>query len=173
MGAYMAGEAPQGADRRLLIIWHSRTGAARSLAQAAYAGARAHGAQLVAAEAVDAAMMHAAGGYLFVAPENLGGLSGLMKEMFDRLYYPMLGAIEGRPYATIIAAGSAGQGAEAQVDRIVTGWRLRRVMAGWIVNTAADRPETILAPKTLAPSTLAQARELGMGFAIGLETGIF
>ena len=67
----------------------------------------------------------------------------------------------------------AGQGAEAQVDRIVTGWRLRRVMAGWIVNTAADRPETILAPKTLAPSILAQARELGMGFAIGLETGIF
>ena len=49
-----------------------------------------------------------------------------MKEMFDRCYYPLLGRIEGRPYATLIAAGSDGRGAQAQIDRIVTGWRLRR-----------------------------------------------
>jgi len=185
--AHIARESP-GANRPLLIIWHSRTGAARALAKAAHDGAydgahvgaiaalgpdTPHGARCLPAEAVNSDIALASGGYLFVAPENLGTLSGQMKEMFDRLYYPLLGQIEGRPYATIIAAGNAGQGAEAQIDTIVTGWRLRRVAPGMIVRTGADRPESILAPKTIAPHHLALARELGMGLAMGLETGIF
>ena len=48
-----------------------------------------------------------------------------MKEMFDRCYYPCLGKLEGRPYATIICAGSDGENAQRQLDRIATGWRLR------------------------------------------------
>ena len=49
----------------------------------------------------------AADGYLFAAPENLAALSGEMKEFFDRCYYPVLGHIEGRPYAQMVCAGSA------------------------------------------------------------------
>jgi multimeric flavodoxin WrbA len=114
-----------------------------------------------------------AGGYLFAAPENLGSLSGAMKEMFDRCYYPLLGRVEGRPYATAIAAGSDGRGAQAQVDRIVTGWRLRRVAEPLIVNMGAQTPEAILAPKHPGVSDLEVCRELGAALAEGLALGVF
>jgi len=100
-------------------------------------------------------------------------MSGMMKEMFDRCFYPLQGRVEGRAYATIIAAGSDGHGAQAQVDRIVTGWRLRRVAEPLIVNTAAQTPEAILAPKVLLPDVLRQAEEMGEALATGLAEGIF
>src|SRR3546814_528684 len=126
----------------LLIVWHSRTGGSKALAEAAAQGA-ATAAKLVAADEVTPALLQEAGGYLFVGPENLAALSGAMKEMFDRCYYPCLGQLEGRPYATIICAGSDGENAQRQLDRIATGWRLRRVADRVIVNTAAQTPAEI------------------------------
>lgn len=163
----------------LAIVWHSRTGASEALARAALEGARAalegagEGARLIAATEAGPENLLQAGGYLFVCPENLGSLSGAMKEMFDRCYYPLLGKVEGRPYATAIAAGSAGQGAEAQIDRIVTGWRLRRVADSLIVNLGAQTPEAILAPKEVSADALELCREMGAAMAEGLRIGIF
>lgn len=156
----------------LLIAWHSRTGAAEALAAAAAKGAGESG-QLVRCDEVCPDHLLEARGYLFVCPENLATMSGLMKEMFDRCYYPVLGRIEGRPYATIVAAGSDGEGAQRQIDRICTGWRLRRVAEPMIVNTDAQTPERILAPKAIGESDLAAARELGAALAAGLDLGMF
>lgn len=96
-----------------------------------------------------------------------------MKEMFDRCYYPCPAGFEGRPYATIVCAGSDGENAQRQLDRIATGWRLKRVADPLIVNTAAQTPEAILAPKTIEPARLAEARALGAALAEGLAAGIF
>lgn len=156
----------------LLILWHSRTGAARAMAEAAYAGADGR-ARLLAAEAAAPDDLFQAAGYLFACPENLGSMTGAMKELFDRAYYPLLGRIEGRAYATAIAAGSDGRGAQAQIDRIVTGWRLRRIAEPLIVNLGAQTPEAILAPKTVPAAELARCRELGAAFAEGLALGLF
>ena len=155
----------------LLIAWHSRTGCSEALARAAAEGAQTTA--LVAVADVTPEMLLAAGGYLFVGPENLAALSGAMKEMFDLCYYPCLGRLEGRPYATIICAGSDGENAQRQLDRIATGWRLKRVADPVIVNTAAQTPEAILAPKTIALDRLAEARDLGAVLAEGLAAGIF
>ena len=81
--------------------------------------------------------------------------------------------IEGRAYATVIAAGSDGQGAQAQLDRIVTGWRLRRVAEPMIVNLAAQTPAAILAPKIVPAASLAAANELGAALAEGIAAGVF
>lgn len=156
----------------LLIIWHSRTGTSEALAQAANEGA-GDLAILMAAQDVLPADILGAGGYLFVCPENLATMSGSMKEMFDRCYYPVLGKIEGRAYATIIAAGSDGEGAQRQIDRIAKGWRLKRIADPIIINTEAQSPEAILAPKVLTDEALVQAAELGEAFAEGLGQGIF
>ncbi|WOF42943.1 flavodoxin family protein [Sphingopyxis indica] len=160
------------AKSKLLIIWHSRTGGSRALAAAAAKGA-GDAASLMPAADVDPADLLAAPGYLFVGPENLAALSGAMKEMFDRCYYPCLGRLEGRAYATIICAGSDGENAQRQLDRIATGWRLKRVADPMIVNTDAQTPEAILAPKTIPPARLAEARDLGAALAEGLAAGIF
>lgn len=156
----------------LAIVWHSRTGAARQMALAAADGAGRRG-ELLAAEEVTPDALLAASGYLFVCPENLGSMTGVMKEVFDRCYYPLLGQVEGRGYATMIAAGSDGTGAERQINRITTGWRLRRVAPSLIVNLGAQTPEAILAAKTVPADRLTECRALGAALAEGLELGIF
>lgn len=156
----------------LLIVWHSRTGASRALAEAAAQGA-GQLARMVEAENAGPDHFLAARGYLFACPENLATMSGAMKEMFDRCYYPLLGRIEGRAYATLIAAGSDGQGAQAQLDRIVTGWRLRRIAEPLIANLGAQTPEQIAAPKIVPSGLLAESHDLGAAMANALEQGIF
>jgi len=155
----------------LLIIWHSRTGAARQMAEAASASANEVLRELNAdnrvsvylqtAEETSQAHVLAADAYLFCAPENLGSLSGTMKEFFDRTYYGVLDKINGRPYGVLIAAGSDGQGAARQVERICTGWRLRLAAPIFIANTDAQTPEEIMAEKTPAPEHIEHARTLG------------
>lgn len=155
-----------------LVVWHSRTGAARAMAEAAWTGGQP-GAKLMAAQAVQPADLLAAAGYMFACPENLGTMSGEMKEMFDRCYYALLGKVEGRPYATMIAAGSDGRGAQAQLDRIVTGWRLRRVADPLIANLDAQCPQAIAAPKTVPPAIVQQCTDLGAAMCEGLMLGIY
>lgn len=156
----------------LAIVWHSRTGAAAAMARAVATGA-GQAARLLAASDAQPANLLGARGFVFVCPENLATMSGLMKDMFDRCYYPLLGQVEGRAYATAIAAGSDGTGAQAQIDRIVTGWRLRRVAEPLIVNLAAQTPEAILAAKTLPADAVEACKELGAAMAEGLRLGIF
>nr|WP_167660153.1 NAD(P)H-dependent oxidoreductase [Paenalcaligenes hominis] len=156
---------------RLLIVWHSRTRASEQLAFFA-----AQGAQEVLEElqllsrchviCKPATQTHAddllqAAGYLFCAPENLGSLSGEMKAFFDRNYYAVLDQLNGRPYSAMISAGSAGTGAAQQLESICTGWRLQRIYPTAIVLFDAQLPADILAPKTLSPQAIAQAKELG------------
>lgn len=158
--------------QQLLIIWHSRTGASEAMASAAFHGAGAR-ARILPADQVQPADLLAAAGYLFVCPENLASMSGAMKEMFDRCYYPVLGRIEGRPYASIIAAGSDGENAQRQLDRIATGWRLKRVAECMVVNFHAQTPEAILAPKVVPDAQIARCKELGAALQQGLTLGIF
>lgn len=159
-------------NRQVAIVWHSRTGASEAMARAAAEGAGGS-ALLVPAGECSPEILRGAGAYLFVCPENLGSLSGTMKELFDRCYYPLLGQIEGRAYATAIAAGSAGLGAEAQIDRIVTGWRLRRVAPSLIVNLDAQTPVAIAMPKHLTQAALAPCINLGKALAEGINLGVF
>lgn len=158
----------------LLIVWHSRTGASEAMAHAAAQAAAGECAvRLVAADDAQPAELLGASGYLFVCPENLASMTGAMKEFFDRNYYPLLGEIEGRPYAVMVAAGSDGQGAVRQIERIATGWRLRRIADSLIVCTHAQTPVAITAPKLLGEGDLARCGELGALFGAGLAMGVF
>ncbi len=167
--------------KQLLIVWHSRTGAARQMAEAAERGARAAAAQLEQAadlrvlrqRACDtqAEALLASQAYLFCAPENLASLSGEMKEFFDRNYYAVLDRIQGLPYACAISAGSDGAGAARQVERMCTGWRLTPLAPPLIVNMGAQSAQQILAPKTVAGADLAKCEELGGLLAATLLLG--
>lgn len=160
----------------LLIVVHSRTGGTDQMAAAAAWGAADEPrvlTRLLRATATNPDDVLAADGYLFATPENLAAIAGVMKDFFDRCYYPVLGRIEGRPYASLICAGSDGQNAARQIARIATGWRLRAMAAPLIVCTDAQTPEAILAPKAIGPDDLARCAELGAALAAGLAMGIF
>jgi multimeric flavodoxin WrbA len=114
-----------------------------------------------------------ADGFLFACPENLASMAGVMKDFFDRSYYPVLGRLEGRPYAVMICAGSDGEGAARQIARIARGWRLKAIADPLILCTRAQTPEAILAPKRIPEAGLARCRELGAALSAGLALGIF
>ncbi|GAB2487438.1 NAD(P)H-dependent oxidoreductase [Comamonas humi] len=160
----------------LLIVYHSMTGGTRQMAEAAQAGAAAEpGVQvrlLHAAQAQPADVL-AAQGYLFATPENLAAISGQMKDFFDRSYYAALDRINGRPYASLVCAGSDGHNAARQIERIATGWRLKAVAEPLIVCTHAQTPEAILAEKHIAAADLEACRALGEALATGLALGVF
>ena len=114
-----------------------------------------------------------ADGYLFVTPEYLASMAGMMKDFFDRTYYDVLDRVQGRPYATMVAAGSDGQGAARQVARIAQGWRLRPVAEPLVACTRAQSPEAIRAPKVLGRPELDRAADLGAALAAGLALGVW
>lgn len=117
--------------------------------------------------------LRSADGFIFAAPENLAAIAGVMKDFFDRCYYPVLGEIEGRPYAQMVCAGSDGENAVKQMARIAQGWRLKLAQAPIIICTHAQTPEEILAEKTIGEADLNKCRELGAAMGAGLKMGVF
>ena len=142
---------------------------------AALGGSREPGVKvrLETAAAAGADALLESSGYLFASPENLAAISGMMKDFFDRTYYAVLEKIVGRPYATMVCAGSDGSNAARQIERIATGWRLEPVADPIIVCTHAQSPEEILRPKRIGAADLARCEELGATLAAGLDLGIY
>ena len=162
--------------KKLLIVFHSKTGGTYQMAQAAAKGADSepdvevnfiHAAEAGPQELLDS------DGYIFATPENLAMMSGIMKDFFDRTYYAVLDRVVGRPYATLICAGSAGENAARQIGRIATGWRLKAVAEPTIVCTHAQTPDAILAPKQIGAYDLQRCEEIGATLAAGLALGIY
>jgi NAD(P)H-dependent FMN reductase len=144
------------------------------------AEAAAHGAStgevnvrlLRAADAVAEDLLQA-DAYIFVMPENLAAIAGVMKDFFDRTYYAALERINGRSYALLVCAGSDGSNAVRQAERICTGWRLRRVAESIIVCTHAQTPESILAQKIIGAQDVQRCEDAGTALATGLALGVF
>lgn len=162
--------------KQVLVVWHSMTGGARAMAQAFAQGVSAETAvqcRLLHALQVQVSDVLAADAYAFITPETLGSMAGLMKDFFDRTYYPALDRIQGRPCMILVCAGSDGSGAVRQLQRIITGWRLREVAPPLTVCTHAQTPETIAAEKTLGADHEEACRLAGLALASGLAMGLF
>ena len=162
--------------KQLLIIFHSITGGSEQLAQAVAQGARTEPeieVILRQAQHVQPEQLLTASGYVFIAPEMLGSLSGMMKDFFDRTYYQVLDELNGRPYAALICAGSDGQSALRQLEKIATGWRLKKVAESTVVLTKAQTKEQILQTKIIDQDSLKASAELGAFFASALALAVF
>jgi hypothetical protein len=102
-----------------------------------------------------------ADGILLGTTENLGYMSGALKDFFDRSYYEVIEEKQGLPYLLYIRAGLDGTGTKRAVTSICSGLRWNPVQDPVIFHGAWD------------DAFIAQAEELGQLMAAGLEAGIF
>ena len=93
--------------------------------------------------------------------ENLGYMSGALKDFFDRTYYSVLEEKQGLPYALYIRAGMDGTGTRRGIETIVTGLRWKQVQS------------PLICRGNYTPDFEAQCETLGLAMAAGLEAGIF
>jgi multimeric flavodoxin WrbA len=153
-------------SKRLLIVGHVPSPNTLRLREAAVKGASSpdiEGVVVIAASPFDVGPddVLAANAILLGTTENLGYMSGALKDFFDRIYYPVLEKTEGLSYALYIRAGHDGTGTRRGVETIVTGLRWRAVQDPLILR--GDWQEDFVG----------QVEELGMLMAAGLEAGIF
>ena len=152
--------------KRLLVVAHAPSANTRALVAAMLRGA-AHP-DLPAVEArhvppleATAEDVMAADAIILGTTENLGYMSGALKDFFDRVYYRVLEEKQGLPCALCIRAGHDGTGTLRAVRGIVTGLRWN-----WV-------QEPLLLRGDWQADFLAQAEALGMTMAAGLDAGIF
>ena len=154
------------APRRLLIVANCPSRNTRSLAEAVVRGASDPAIQDIEVcfrEPLEAAAQDVLDckGIVIGTTENFAGMSGLIKDFFERIYYPCLEETQGLPYALYVRAGNDGSGTRAAVERIVTGLRWSPIQPCLILQ--GDYRE----------SFETECQELGMLMAAGLESGIF
>jgi len=170
----MVHENPQ--KKKLLVVYHSLTGGTRQMVEAFEAGASAEPAvttEIRHASRTDANDVLSAHGFVFATPENLAAMSGQLKDFFDRTYYDILEKVNARPYGIMVCAGSDGQNAVRQIERIATGWRLKLVQPALIINTKAQSAQEILAPKNLTEEQITPCREFGALFTTAMAMSIY
>lgn len=152
--------------KRLLHVAHQPSNNTQALVQAFAEGAQEpsiDGVELLTLTPwqAQAADVLAADAIVLGTTENLGYMSGALKDFFDRCYYPVLEQKQGLPCALWIRAGHDGTGTRRAVETIVTGLRWH-----WV-------QPVLLLRGSWQPDFLVQTRELGMAMAAGLEAGVF
>ena len=152
--------------KRLLIVAHAPSPNTARLRDAVLQGARSDDSQSIDVEALspfDTTPDHvlAAGAVILGTTENLGYMSGALKDFFDRCYYPCLEKTQGLPYCLYIRAGHDGTGTKRGVETIVTGLRWRAVQ------------EPLICRGDWQDDFVDQCHDLGAAMAAGLDAGIF
>ena len=150
--------------RRLLVIHHTQSGNTGRLAEAVLRGARRVAETETVMKRAGEAMLEdllACHGLVIGTPENFGTMAGMVKDFFDRTYYPAEGKTVGLPYAVFVSAGNDGSGAVREIERIAAGYGWKRVA------------EPLIARKEVTDADLAACEELGEALASGLALGIF
>lgn len=152
-------------SKQLLIVAHAPSPNTQRLLEAVIRGARDENIESVSVRHVAPLNSQpedvlAADAIILGTTENLGYMSGALKDFFDRCYYPCLEHTQGLRYVLYIRAGRDGTGTRRAVETIVTGLRWK----------AAREP--LICQGEYREEFESQCEELGMYMAASLDAGI-
>lgn len=153
-------------QKQLLIVAHAPSDNTKALRDAVARGAAADGidgVSVIVKPPLEAGPRDvlAAQGIILGTTENLGYMSGALKDFFDRTYYPCLEETQGLPYALYIRAGHDGTGTRRGVETIVTGLRWRAIQ------------DPLICRGEFSDTFISDCEQLGTLMAAGLEAGVF
>ncbi|MBC8418392.1 MAG: NAD(P)H-dependent oxidoreductase [Proteobacteria bacterium] len=151
---------------RILIIYHSQDGHTQKMAESVAGGAGSiKGVTVVLKRAAEAGLrdLLECDGLAIGSPEYFGYMAGMVKDFFDRTYQEALGRKEvlKKPYVVFISAGNDGTGALNSIERICTGYRLKKIY------------DPVVARGEINQETLIRCDELGKTIAAGCKEGIY
>lgn len=154
------------ARKQLLIVAHAPSPNTRVLRDAVARGARhpdieAVEVRLLAPLEAGPGDVLACDALILGTTENLGYMSGALKDFFDRSYYPCLDHTQGLPFAFYIRAGHDGTGTHRAIESITTGLRWRQVQ------------EPVLCRGEFREEFESRCEELGLAMAASLDAGLF
>lgn len=153
--------------KKLLIVAHMPSPNTQAMADQVLAGARSTKIDTDSIEATlkspfvaDATDVLETDAIILSTTENLGYMSGALKDFFDRIYYPCLEKKQGMAYGLCIRAGHDGTGTQRAIASITTGlrWRLAQ--------------EVLLCRGEFREDFLSDCYQLGLALAASLEAGI-
>ena len=152
--------------KRLLVVGHTPSLNTRRLFEAVVEGASSveiENIEVMASRPFDVQPndVQAAQAVILGTTENLGYMSGALKDFFDRIYYPCLEHTQGMPYALYIRAGHDGTGTRRSIESITSGLGWRAVQ------------EPLICRGDWQDAFVEHGQELGTAMAAGLEMGIF
>lgn len=155
--------------KTLLIVYHTQTGNTEKLALAAEQGAK----QVVEDESINCRVVCKrafesgihdllnADGLLLATPENFGYMSGAVKDFLDRTFYPTEPFQLSLPYGLLISAGNDGSGAVREIDRIMLGYPMKKIM------------EPFVAQGELQAKHVESSKEIGAAMLTAISMGAF
>jgi multimeric flavodoxin WrbA len=150
--------------KSLLIVYHSQSGNTERLAKAVEDGAAAISEVTVSrlkASATTVDDLKNCGTLVICSPEYFGYMAGAVKDMLDRTYEEVRDHMFRKPYAVVICAGNDGTGALTSIDRIIAGFRMKKVQ------------DPIICRGSISDDDLSNCRRLGETLAAGMDLGIY
>lgn len=147
----------------LLIIANTPSPNAKRLFETIIQGAQKTGYPVISKAPLEATASDflSASGVIIGTTENFGYMSGLIKDLLERIYYPCMDETDGLPWALYVKAGLDGTGATNSVQKIVSGMRWKMVQ------------EPLLFHGGFSEDFIEEGEMLGAGMAEGLKLGIF
>lgn len=149
----------------ILIVYHSQSGNTERMAEEVARGVRSiEGVKVNLKKAGEAVLddLLNCDGLAVGSPEYFGYMAGMVKDFFDRTYYPARKAgMFKKPYVVFVSAGNDGAGALSHIERIGLGYPLKKVY------------NPVIAKGNVTDEILEACFELGQTIAAGCDAGIY
>jgi multimeric flavodoxin WrbA len=132
--------------RTLLVVHHTPSPRVQAMLESVRSGASddaIEGVDVLTRPALAATVQDTldADAVVLGTPANIGYMSGALKHFFDQVYYPILDATRGRPYALFVHGDNDATGAVRAVESIATGLGWKRVREPVVVLGAPTRED--------------------------------